>query len=60
MDFFKHIAKILNISGRALELAANIGTAAASRTSKPIVAIATDNMKFVHQPKGLYLDKILL
>ena len=60
MDFFKHIAKILNISGRALELAANIGTAAASKIRKLFAATATDNMKFVHQPKGLYLDKILL
>ena len=60
MDFLRHIAKILNNSGRALELAANIGTAAASRTSKLIVAIATNNMKFVHQPQGSYLDKIQL
>ena len=60
MDFFRHIAKILNNSGRALELAANIGTAAASKIPKLIAATATDYMKFVHQPKGLYLDEIRL
>ena len=60
MDFFRHIAKILNNSGRALELAANTGTAAASKIPKLIAATATDNMKFVHEQKGLYLDKILL
>ena len=60
MDFYKHIANILNNSGRALELAANIGTAAASKIPKLIAATATNNLKFVHQPKGLYLDKIHL
>ena len=61
-DFFKHLGsaaknvgkKILNNPGRALEIAANIGTAAASKNPKPIAATAPDVIKFVHQGKGLY------
>ena len=64
--FFKHIGKaaknvgkkILNNPGRALELAANIGTAAASKNPKLIAATAPDFIKFVHQGRGLYLGKI--
>ena len=65
-NFFKHLGsaaknvgkKILNNPGRALELAANIGTAAASKNPKLIAATAPDIIKFVHQGKGLYLGKI--
>ena len=65
-DFFKHIGKaaknvgkkILNNPGRALELAANIGTAAASKNPRMIAATAPDIIKLVHQGKGLYLGKI--
>ena len=65
-DFFRGIGKaaksvgkkILNNPGRALELAANIGTAAASKNQKLIAATAPDFIKFVHQGKGLYLGKI--
>ena len=65
-DFFKHIGKaamndgkkILNNPGRALELAANIGTAAASKNPRMIAATAPDIIKFVHQGKGFYLGKI--
>ena len=65
-DFFKHIGKaaknvrkrILKNPGTALELAANIGTAAASKNPKLIAATAPDIIKFVHQGKGLYLGKI--
>ena len=65
-DFSKHLGeaagsaaknvgkKILNIQGRALELAANIGTAAATKNPKLIAASAPDVIKFVHQGKGLY------
>ena len=64
-DFFKHIGKaaknvgkkILNNPGRALELAANIGTAA-SKNPRLIAATAPDIIKFVHQGKDLYLGKI--
>ena len=65
-DFFKHIGKaaknvgkkILNNPGRALEIAANFGTAAASKNPKLIAATAPDILKFVHRGKGLYLGKI--
>ena len=61
-DFFKHLGsaaknvgkKILNNPGRALEIAANIGTAAASKNPRMIAATAPDIIKFVHQGKGLY------
>ena len=49
--------KILNNPGRALKLAANIGTAAASNNPKLIAATAPGVIKFVHQGKGLYLGK---
>ena len=61
-DFFKHLGsaaknvgkKILNNPARALEIAANIGTAAASKNPRMIAAAAPDVIKFVHQGKGLY------
>ena len=66
-DFFKHLGfaaknvgkKILNNPGRALEIAANIGTAAASKNPKLIAATAPDIIKVVHQGNGLYLGKII-
>ena len=65
-DFFKQIRKaakivgkkILYNPGRALELAANIGTVTASKNPKLIAATAPNIIKFVHQGKGLYLGKI--
>ena len=65
-DFFKHLGsadknvgkKILNNPGRALEIAANIGTAAACKNPKLIAATAPDIIKFVHQGKALYSGKI--
>ena len=65
-DFFKHLGsaaknvgkKILNNPGRALEIAASIETAAASKNPKLIAATAPDIIKIVHQGKGLYLGKI--
>ena len=61
-DFFKHLGKaaksvgkkILNNPGRALEIAANIRAAAASKNPKLIAATAPDVIKFLHQGKGLY------
>ena len=58
-DFFRGIGKaaknvgkkILNNPGRALELAANIGRAAASKNPKLIAATSPDIIKFVHQEK---------
>ena len=63
--FFKHLGsaaknvgkKILKNPGRALERAANIGAAAASKNPRMIAATAPDII-FVHQGKGLYLGKI--
>ena len=65
-DFFTGVGKaaknvgkkILNNPGRALELAANIGTAAASKNPRMIAATAPDIIKFVHQGRGLCLGKI--
>ena len=65
-DFFKHLGsaaknvgkKILNNPGRALEIAANIGTAVAIKNPKLIAATAPNVIKFVHQGKGLYLGRI--
>ena len=61
-DFFKHLGsaaknvgkKVLNNPARALEIAANIGTAAASKNPNHIAATAPDVINFVHQGKGLY------
>ena len=52
--------KIHNIPARPLEVAANIGTAAASKNPKLIAATALEAFNFVHQGKGLYLGKIHL
>ena len=65
-DFFRSVGKaaknigkkILKNSGRALEIAANIGTAAAGKNPKLNAATVPDIIKFVHQGKGLYLGKI--
>ena len=67
-DFFKHLGsaaknvgkKILNNPARALEIAANIGTAAASKNPRLIAATAPDVIKFVHQGKGIYKAEALL
>ena len=46
--------KLLKKPARALEIAANIGTAAASKNPRLYAATAPDVIKFVHQGKGLY------
>ena len=61
-DFFRGVGKaaknvgmkILNNPRRALEVAANIGTAAASKNPRMIAATAPGIIKFVHQGKGLH------
>ena len=66
-DFFRHIGKaaknvgkkILNNPASALEIAANIGTAAASENPELIAATAPEVIKFVHQGNGLYLGKFM-
>ena len=58
-DFVKHIRKaaknvgkkILNDPGRAIEIGANIGNAAASKNPKLVAANALDIIEFVHQGK---------
>ena len=63
-DFFKHLGKaakktakkILNTPGRALEIAANIRTAAASKNPRIIAATAPDIIKFVHEEKGNFIN----
>ena len=50
--------KILNITGRALEIAANIGTAAASKNPKHFAATAADNIKIVQLGMGFNLGII--
>ena len=65
-DTFKHLGKaaksvgkkIFNNSGRSLEIAANIRTAAASKNPKLIAATSPDIINFVHQGKDLYSGKI--
>ena len=60
-NFFKHLGsaaknvgkKILNNPRRALEIAANIGTAAASKNPRMIAATAPDIIKFVHQGRSV-------
>ena len=66
-NFLKHLGsaaknvgkKLLNNPGRALELAAKTGTAAASKNPRLIAATAPHIIKFVHQGKGLYLGKFI-
>ena len=65
-NFSKHLGKAaksvgnkrLNNPGRALKIAANIGTAAASKSPRLLAATAPDVIEFVHHGKGLYLCKI--
>ena len=64
-DFFRHLGKaaksvgkkVLANPGRALEIGAQIGAAAASRNPKAALAATPDVIKFVHTGKGLYLPK---
>ena len=66
-NFSKHLGKaaksvgkkLLNNPGRALEIAANFGTAAASKNPKLIAATAPEVIKLVHQGKGLYKAECL-
>ena len=62
-DFFKNVGKaaknvgkkILNNPVRALEIATQLSTAAATKNPKLIASTAPDVLKFVHQGRGLYL-----
>ena len=64
-DFFKHLGKaakfvgkkVLANPGRALEIGAQIGAAAASKNPRAALAATPDVIKFVHTGKGLYLPQ---
>ena len=70
-DFFKNLGKKgLNISkkmaknvlskpGRALDITANIATAAASRNPKNVMSTLPELITFYNTGKGLYLDKFV-
>ena len=49
--------KIVENPGRAIEIGANIGIAAASKHPKLVAANALDIIEFVHQGKGFYLGE---
>ena len=53
------VKKILKNPGKALEIAANIGTAAASKNLKLIAATAPNVIKFVHQEEGYTCVKFI-
>jgi len=69
--FFKNLGKasakagkklatnVLNNPGRALEIGANIGSAAVSRNPKAALSTIPDVIKFYHTGKGLYLGKFV-
>ena len=69
--FFKNLGKasakagkklatnVLNNPGRALEIGANIGSAAISRNPKAALSTIPDVIKFYHTGKGLYLGKFV-
>ena len=55
----KNIRKnLLNFLGRVSEIAAFIGTAAASKNTKLFAATDPDIIMFVHQGKCLFLDEL--
>ena len=69
--FFKNLGKasakvgkklatnVLKNPGRALEIGANIGSAAVSRSPKAALSTIPDVIKFYHTGKGLYLGKFV-
>ena len=54
----KNVGKNFNNPGRAIELAANTGFAAASKNPKLIAATPPDIKIFIHHGKGFHSDKI--
>ena len=50
---------VLKNPGRALEIGANIGTAAVSRNPNAVLSTIPDVIKFYHTGKGLYLGKFV-
>ena len=70
-DFFKNLGKlsaragkklatnVLKNPGRALEIGANVATAAASRNPKAALSALPEVINFYHKGKGLYLGKFV-
>ena len=70
-SFFKNLGKIsskagkklatnvLKNPGRALEIGANIATAAATKSPKAALSTLPEVIKFYHTGKGLYLGKFV-
>ena len=50
---------VLKNPGRALEIGANIGTSAATKSPKAALPTLTEVIKFYHTGKGLYLGKFV-
>ena len=56
----KNLAKNkLKNPSRALDITANIATAAASRSPKNVISTQPEVIKFYHTGKGLYLGKFV-
>ena len=70
-DFFKNLRKVsskaakelafnvLKNPARALEIGANVATAAVSRNPKAALSTLPEVIKFYHEGRGLYLGKFL-
>ena len=55
----KLATKVLKVLGRALEIGANVATAAASRNPKAALSSLPEVINFYHTGKGLYLGKFV-
>ena len=55
----KLATKVLKNPGRALEIGANVATAAASRNPKVALSTVPEVINFYHTGKGLYLGKFV-
>ena len=70
-DFFKNLGKlsakagkklatkVFKNPGRALEIGANVATAAASRNPKKVVSTLPEVINFYHKGRGMYLGKFI-
>ena len=70
-SFFKNLGKlsakagkklttnILKNPGRALEIGANVATAAASRNPKNVISTLLEVINFYHKGRGVYLGKFI-
>ena len=69
--FFKNLGKlsakagtkiatnVIKNPGRALEIGANVATAAASRNPKSVLSTLPEVIKFYHKGRGVYLGKFI-